>query len=238
MSNGAVYISDSKNRKIARNEKVDATYASIDHSCPDSCELKKGGCYAKQGYTGIIARRLSKQAEHSSAMEIAKAEAKAIDESYNGGSVPDRNIRIHVLGDSRTVLGTRLINKAIERWKKRGGKIAWSYTHAWKKVPRKEWSNVSILASVSNTQEVKQARKQGYAPAIIVGNFKNKKAFKLPGSDVTWIPCPAQTHDQISCTDCKLCFKSEFLFNTKRGIAFEAHGACKNEAKVRLKIIK
>lgn len=235
---GAVYVAGSKNRKILGSKPVDATYASIQTSCPKTCDLMGEGCYAELGYVGITSHRLDAEAKGQSPLETARAEANAIDNSYNGGDVPEgRDMRLHVAGDSRTIKGTRLINRAVGRWVHRGGGSAWSYTHAFRTVPRKEWSNVSILASVSNTAEVVEARKQGYAPAIVVPEHKSEKAYLLDGSDTKWIPCPNQTRG-IGCTDCKLCFNADRLFAGGFGIAFAVHGVMKEKMKRHLTVVK
>lgn len=236
--NGAIYVSDSGNRKIMGSKKADATYTSIQTSCPKSCPLMGEGCYAELGYVGITSHRLDAEAVGNSPLDTARAEAKAIDNSYNGGAVPTgRDMRIHVAGDSRTIMGTRLINKAVARWKKRGGGDVWTYTHAWAHVPREEWSNVSILASISNTSEVEAARKQGYAPAIVVPEHPSEKAFQLDGCDTKWIPCPAQTRG-IGCTDCRLCFNADRLHDGNFGIAFAVHGVMKDKMKRHLNVVK
>ena len=236
--NASLYIKDSKNSKLGSRKKVDATYLPIQPTCPNSCSLKDNGCYAMLGYVGITVSRLEASYSGSTPLQMARFEAKAIDQSYNSGPIPaGRDMRLHVSGDSRTVTGSRIINKAVGRWKKRGGGDCWSYTHAWKQVPRSEWSNVSILASVSTTSEVEQARKQGYAPTIVVPEFKGDRAFTLPGSDTKWIPCPAQTKDKVGCTECRLCMRSDWLYETNRGIAFAAHGAKKGEIKRRLPVL-
>jgi len=234
---GAIYVSDSGNTKIMGSEKVDATYASIKHTCPDTCALKNEGCYAQTSFVGMINIRMQRRARQGSPLDLARAEAKAIDASYNGGSVPaGRALRLHVAGDSRTWAGTRLINAAIARWKKRGGGDVWSYTHAWRHVPRYEWSNVSVLASVDNVSQVKEAREQGYAPALVVPEHPSDKAYTLPGSDVKWIPCPNQTRG-VGCTDCRLCFNADRLHRDGFGITFAAHGIKKETIKRHLKVI-
>lgn len=236
--NGATYVSDSGNTKIMGTKKVDATYTSIEASCPDSCELKSKGCYAQLSFVGMQVKRLDAQAVGASALQVARAEAKAIDDSYKAGPVPQgRDLRIHVSGDSRTLAGTKLINNAVGRWRKRGGGAAWSYTHAWKHVPRKTWDNVSILASVDSVKDVPLAREQGYAPAIVVPEHPSERAYTLEGSDVKWIPCPAQTRD-VGCSDCRLCFNANRLFENNMGIAFAAHGVKKSEIKRRLTVIQ
>jgi len=235
---GAIYVSDSGNTKIMGSEKVDATYASINKTCPSSCSLKSEGCYAQTSFVGMINARMNRRAKGESVLDVARSEAKAIDNSYRGGQVPQgRALRLHVAGDSRTITGTRIINAAVSRWKKRGGGDVWSYTHAFQHVPRKEWSNVSILASVATTAEVAEARVQGYAPAIVVGEHPSEKAYTLPGSDTTWILCPNQTRG-VGCSDCRLYFKADWLYETNRGISFAEHGVYKGVIKRRLNIIQ
>lgn len=236
---GVIYKSDSKNGKISGDNKVDCTYASIKATCSDTCPLKKEkSCYAMNSFVGMIVNNMNKRARQDSPLQLARSEAKAIDEAYGGGKVPiGRACRLHVSGDSKTIAGTRLINNAIGRWRKRGGGDCWTYTHSWANVPREEWSNVSILASIESTNQVEEVRKHGYAPAIVVSEHISEKAYMLPGSDTKWIPCPAQTRN-VSCVDCGLCFNANRLFKNNMGISFSAHGVKQKEIKKRLTILK
>lgn len=235
---GAIYVSDSGNTKIMGTKKVDATYVSIKASCPKSCPLMGEGCYAQLSYVGFTNHRLDEEAAGFSPLQAARSEAKVINDSYKGGNVPiGRDLRLHVAGDSRTLAGTRIINKAVKRWKKRGGGDCWSYTHAWKHVPRNEWDQVSILASITTVDEVDAARLQGYASAIVVPEHTSEKAYKLEGSDTKWIPCPAQTRG-VGCSDCRLCFNADRLYNNNLGIAFSVHGVKRNNIKRRLTVLK
>jgi hypothetical protein len=239
---GSIYASDSGNSKLMGSKKVDATYASIKATCPSSCPLKDEGCYAQTSFVGMINQRMDRRAKQSSPLDVARAEAKAIDDSYNGGPVPQgRALRLHVSGDSRTILGTKIINAAIGRWQARGGGDCWNYTHAYRHVPRDIWKNVSTLASVTTVKDIPVARANGYAPAIVVQEHLSEKAYTLPGSETKFIPCPAQTKPggkDIGCSDCRLCMKADWLFETNRGIAFAAHGSMKNSLKRRLNVIQ
>lgn len=213
------YVVESGNVKIG---KADATYASVNATCPKDCALKDSGCYATMGNVALHQRKLS----ISQPIEAARAEALAIDQSYGGEEVPQgRPLRLHVSGDSRTVKGTRLLANAIKRWQRRGGGRVWSYTHAWKRVARKEWKTVSVLASLDNIEQLPSARRMGYAPAIVVRKFDSPRAFNLEG--YRFIPCPAQTRETVTCIKCRLCWKADFLFERKMGIAFEAHSVKK-----------
>ena len=237
MSRGAIYVSESGNTKLMGSKKVDATYVSIKATCPSSCPLRDEGCYAQTSYVGMINWRLDRRARGGSPLAVARAEAKCIDESYDGGAVPaGRALRLHVSGDSRTMAGSACIDRAVGRWKARGGGDCWSYTHAWKHVSKDFWSNVSVLASVESTSEVAAARAQGYAPAIVVDHHTTDKAYTLPGSETKFIPCPAQTRE-VGCSDCKLCFNADRLLEGNFGIAFAVHGIQKERLKRQLKVI-
>lgn len=235
--NGVIYKCDSDNKKLNGSLPVDCTYAPVKYTCPDSCSLKDKGCYAQNSFVGIVNRRLARRSRGASPLDMARAEARCIDNAYDGGAVPaGRDMRLHVSGDSRTWAGTRIINSAVGRWKLRGGGDCWSYTHAYAHVPRELWSHVSILASVDTVDQIAIARKQGYAPAIVVAQHPSEKAYTLSGSDVKFIPCPNQTRG-VGCTDCRLCFNADRLFNSNMGIAFAAHGIKQNELKRHLKVV-
>lgn len=232
------YVSKSSNKKISSGlVQVDATYNPIKQTCPDSCELKGEGCYASQSFVGMINSKLEKEAEGKDSIDLAKLEAEAINNSYNGGKVPEILLRLHVSGESPTVEGTKIINKAVGKWLKRGGSKAWSYTHCWKDVPRKTWSNVSVLASIDDYSEIPAAIKKGYVPAIVVSEFPKKKKFSLEGSPVDFIPCPAQVYEKSACDTCQLCMRDDMLKKLGVGIAFEAHSIKKNTIKKRLTVI-
>jgi hypothetical protein len=234
--NGVKYVINSGNKKISGSEPIDATYVST-NSCPNTCPLKRT-CYAKLGPLGFVhVNRLNNESYGMTARELAMEEAKAIDSSYNGGPIPNnRCLRLHVSGDTRTVSAAKIINLSVKRWKSRGNgsNLVWSYTHAWDKVFRDEWNEVSMLASVDNLSQVEYARQNGYAPSLVVAEHVDNKVYKLAGSSVRWIPCMAQVKG-ISCERCRLCMKADYLFSNNMGITFEAHGARKNELKKSLK---
>jgi hypothetical protein len=228
-SHGAIYVHGSNNSKIMGSQGADATYVAIEASCPSSCPLKDDGCYAQtSGFLGKLARRLNDEAEGGDANA---AEVAAIDAAT---PKPGRALRLHVSGDCSTTVKALRLASAVGRWKARGGGAAWNYTHAWLSVHRKAWGKISVLASIENPAQARYARKQGYAPALIVTEHASPKAFVRNG--VRWIPCPAQTRE-IGCTDCRLCFDADALYARRAGIAFAAHGAKRNDVKRKLPVI-
>ena len=236
--NGSKYISNSRNKKITGSRKIDATYVSIEGSCPKTCAFRGKGCYAELGPMAIHVKRLDGETNGLTALQIARSEAKEIDNSYGGGAVPQgRDLRLHVSGDCRTSSGARIINAAIGRWQNRGGNIAWSYTHCWDHVMRETWDNVSMLASVDSIDQIAYARENGYAPSIVVSEHPSERTYHLPGSDVKWIPCPLQTRG-VSCENCRICMDAGRLYRNNYGVAFAAHGARKNQVKHRLQVVQ
>lgn len=227
-----IYVVNSKNSKLTNDKQVDCTYAPIEKTCPNSCPMKQDkSCYASVGFVGIHNKRAMDKSKNLSKVEIAKKEAEEIIKNINTDA---KLLRLHVSGDSDTKTGTKALAQASKLWIEATDGKVWTYTHAWKKVPRIYWGDVSVLASIDKATEDKEARKQGYAPAIIVDKFESPKAFKI--NNTKYIPCPSQTHD-VSCSDCNLCMNSNRLFENNFGIAFEAHGSTKEKIKRRLKLL-
>jgi len=226
----AILAESSKNSKIAGSGQVSATYLSTKVSCPTTCALRNDGCYAEMGRTGIHVSRLNAEAPKGMRPEAAaRVERDLVKESFKGGSIPQdgakggRDLRMHVSGDARTRRAARILAEAGTDWKARGGGTVWTYTHAWKTVPRKDWGPVSVLASMEDPRKAEEARAQGYAPALVVERHTSDKAYNVEGSDVEWIPCVEQTRG-VACSDCRLCMDADRLRDTNRGIAFAAHG--------------
>ena len=211
---GAALVLKTSNSKLGN---VSSTYASIDSSCPNTCALKNKGCYAQLSFVGIHTSKLNSANLNSST--VARQEANLIKNAIeNKKNI--RPLRLHVAGDCRTAFAAKTVSDAAKNW----NNPVWTYTHAWKTVSRSTWGKkISVLASVDNLLEIKQAFRKGYAPAVIVSKFPNgKKAFFNDG--YKFIPCPNQTHENITCETCKLCWNDNKLKQLKAVIAFEAHG--------------
>lgn len=240
----AILAESSSNKKIAGKGKVSATYAATNITCPSSCSLRHEGCYAEYGPVGLHVMRLNEQATPGMRPEaVARVERDAMKAAFKGGRIPQdgaaggRDLRLHVSGDARTRRSAKILAEGVRNWLKRGGGTVWSYTHGWKVVPRKDWGKTSILASMEDPALAKEARKRGYAPALVVGEHKSDKAYQVEGSDVTWIPCVAQIKEGVACSDCRLCMKADWLRDTNRGIAFAAHGVATKKIRKHLTVL-
>lgn len=212
--NGAKYVSSSGNTKIGA---LDATWASIHATCVDCSWKKTKVCYALGGRAQFVVYKLDAAAQKArrDATDTSFDEAACIDAAYHVGSkcetgaVPAGTVlRVHASGDTSTVEGARALAAAIARWKKRGGSIAYSYTHAWRRVPREAFGELSVLASIDKVEDVPAALARGYGSVTVLvtedswaKNFTIRpdgdlvfKKFAVPGTNTSlgFVPCPAQ----------------------------------------------
>jgi hypothetical protein len=243
----AIANTTSGNRKIGH---AGTTYAA-QGSCPTSCRFRDGGgCYAEAGTIGqFVTRPLNAAAEDASALEIALAEARAIDElqvADNAGTV-GRPLRLHTVGDCPDEQCARVVAAAAERYMDRGGGPVWTYTHAWADVERASWGRVSVLASCETVEDVEAARARGYATAIVVDEHPSECLYQLSASAMgarhypatagaEILPCPQQTRD-VACTDCRLCFDDQGIRERGYSIGFEIHGAQVTRRRAKLALV-
>ncbi len=204
----------SSNAKVG---KVSVTMVS-QASCDPSCKFLSSGCYAEQGLQGMHTRALNKSTGDAGKLDLARAEARAI-----RGLTGKRPLRLHVVGDASTTQAARILGKSADEYRERFGSPVWTYTHAWRKVARKAWGAVSVLASCETLADVRKALARGYAPALVVSRFGSRKASVVDG--VRLIPCPSQTTDAVTCETCRLCWNDRALVDRNAVIVFEAHGS-------------
>ncbi len=197
---------------------VSATYVS-QITCPSACAFRGNGCYAEHGPLAMVTtKRLNKRALNNTAIEVAHQEAAAIDRLTG-----TRDLRLHVVGDCPTAEAAQIIAAAAERYIGRGllcGKIVgvWTYTHAWRTVPRSAWGGVSVLASCETTEHVAQARARGYATALVVDAHSGRTLHEGV------LPCPEQTTPGVQCASCRLCLDDGRLRDAEISIGFGLHG--------------
>jgi len=197
------------------NSKMSTTYAS-QGSCPHSCPFRgTRACYGIHGPLGIQWMKLNNKTTNT--VQIAKDESRAIDNLT--GKNP---LRVHTVGDCANNVAAKIVSAACERHTAKYNQPAYTYTHAWRVVDRASWGKVSVLASCETPKAILEARKRGYAAAIVVQKFKRNSVYLYGGTRV--IPCPKQTGKTESCQTCKLCMNADRLHKTRYSIAFHIHG--------------
>lgn len=219
----ATAVSNSANRKLG---DVHATYAS-QATCPTSCTFRGSGCYAEYGLVGFETRQLNADAENRqlSALQIAGIEAAAISRLAPDG----RALRLHVVGDCATDATARVVSSAADLFMQRGGGQAWTYTHGWRDVERASWGQVSVLASCETAEDVRAGHDRGYAAAVVLPEHGPAGRYDVDG--VSIVECPQQTREDITCADCRLCQRADYLQDSRTVIGFVVHSGGTKKAR-------
>lgn len=212
-----VIVTRTRNAKLGKG--VWASTVPVEQTCPRRCALRDQGCYAQRGVGGHNAR-LEGNARRARAhsLDVARAEAHhiALAALVARKGAP---LRLHVGGDCRSPAAASIVSRAAAFWP---GPV-WTFTHAWRSVPRAAWGGVSVLGSCDRPRDGLLAIGAGYAPAVVVPELPpSGTAWEEAG--VTWVPCPAETRGR-TCADCRLCFDAAALIARRHGIAFGVHGS-------------
>lgn len=221
-------VEKSGDMKLSATRNVSATWVP-QVTCPDSCPLKNNGCYAETGNAGFQTRRLNALAAKANTKrgrvalirEIATLEAAGI-RKLSG----DRQLRVHVVGDCTDHIAASLVGGAMLDHTAKQGKAAWTYTHAWRTVPKKAWVGAAVVASCDHISDIPHARAKGYGTSVLTPKHPTNHLYKLGGETI--IPCPAQFkhngHRVVTCEFCTLCKRPDFLREKKLSVGFEPDG--------------
>jgi hypothetical protein len=218
--------------RVSGNSKTGPIPVSITSkdSCPNSCPLKKSGCYAENSYLAMHWKRVTSGRSGSNinnfVSEISKLPRHSLWRHNQAGDLPGRNNSI----DSKALYAIVQANKKI-----RGH--GFTFTH--KPVLGNSKS------SIKNKKIIKEANKNGFTINLSANNLEH--ADKLVNVDcapvVAIVPstvprhgktpngnsysvCPAQERNDITCSNCGLCA----IPDRKAIIAFRVHGIAKNKA--------
>jgi hypothetical protein len=231
-----------RTRFVATGPFCVSTYVSISATCPSSCVFRDNGCYAQAGASHLTMGPLDRAGRRFSGLEVSRGEAGALGALWPHGVPQDgarggRDLRVHVGGDASCQRGARALGDAVSTLQARGLGQAWTYTHRWREIAREAWGPISVLASCESAQDVRDAGARGYAAAVTVERFADRRPIELGG--VKAIACPFESRgDGPTCVRCRLCFDDERLRRGGRGIAFAIHGSQAEAAKRRLRIVR
>ena len=164
------WVSQSSDKKIG---KVMASYSPIE-SCPDSCSLKTGGCYA---WGLFYLRNLGKK--------IASGNLnKSIEEAFSKVKSSAKIVRHRVAGD---IVGDQEETYQECKFVESKGLINIGYTHDWQNDDTQVLKEY-FRASCNNLEEVEKAREMGWATTLIVSEDTPNRA-RLPNGERA-IMCP------------------------------------------------
>lgn len=194
------WVAKSNDKKIG---KVIASYSSKE-TCPDSCDLKTGGCYAwGLFYISSLGRKIE--------AGILKNDLKtALSKRDKSCKIVRHRVAGDIVGDESNTLKDCYDIKA-------AGLINIGYTHNWRDEASgglKEF----FRASCNTLQDVIEARAAGWSTTLVVsGNVPSKTTL----ADQKAILCPADSK-KVTCNTCTLCKVSKQTADTI--VMFKLHG--------------
>lgn len=201
------WVSRTKDKKTG---EIVASYSPKD-TCPDSCALKQGGCYAwGLFYLNVL----------SSKIKNRTIQIKSLKEALAARRDDCKIVRHRVAGD---IVGD--VPGTLEECKEviKAGLTNIGYTHHWRSEeaqPLKEY----FRASCETVEDVLEARKNGWAATMIVPKGSPKR-MKLPNGETAY-KCPArygvEGKPDITCNTCTLCKVDERTAD--KTVMFEVHG--------------
>jgi hypothetical protein len=192
-------------------------------TCPDSCPLKAGGCYAKTSFLGMHWHKVTAgtRGESFSSLlaQIRELAPGALWRHNQAGDLPGTGDRIN----KRDLVRLARSNK---------GKRGFTYTHkpptarnldAIRKATR-EGFTINLSAN-SLTHADKLAKHRLPVVAVLPSQDIEKRNLVTPrGTPV--VVCPATRSEYITCKTCGLCQKGDRAFI----IGFPAHGTMAEKA--------
>lgn len=200
------WVSESSDKKIG---PVVASYSTID-SCPDSCELKNGGCYAwGLFYLKVLSSKIDKQ----------KIAIKSLADALSDRNPISKIVRHRVAGDTvGDVDGTLEECHVIEQ----SGLTNIGYTHNWRaeeSQPLKKY----FRASCNSLDDVREASAMGWSTTLVAAGNVPKSTYL---DDKKAVICPArhgvEGKKDITCNDCTMCKVSDKTKDLV--IMFKVHG--------------
>lgn len=201
------WVSASNDKKTG---KVIASY-STKESCPDSCSLKTGGCYAwGLYYLGVLSSKIDK-----GTIKI-RSLTDALSERLASARIVRHRVAGDIVGDVKeTLMECRVVEDE--------GLINIGYTHHWKAEEAQPLKGY-FRASCANIEEVMEARSNGWSATLIVPKG-TAKSISLPNGERAFM-CPArhgvEGKKDITCNDCTLCRVDGKT--SDKTVMFEVHG--------------
>jgi hypothetical protein len=191
-------------------------------TCPDSCPLKQGGCYAKGGKLSIHWQAVTSGARGVDFDQFADQIKK-----LPRGQLWRHNQAGDLVGENDKIDAPQL-QRLVESNK---GKRGFTYTHKplnvenQKLIKHANDNGFTINLSANNPSGVDALMALKIAPVVtVLPENAPKISYSKQGHKI--VVCPAQSNDKTTCETCGLCQ----LVDRPYIIGFLAHGASKKKA--------
>lgn len=210
--------------RVSRNAKtgpIPVTTTS-EETCPESCPLKKHGCYAESGPLALFWRKVTERKAglswEAALGEIRKLPKGTLWRHNQAGDLPGNGDSI----DSEAMRQLVVANR---------GKRGFTYTHKPATgdnaalIAQANESGFAVNLSADNLSEADSLAAMGIGPVVVVLPAEQTRAVKTPQGRHVAI-CPATISDNVTCAACGLCAE----IGRKAIIGFPAHGTSKRKA--------
>lgn len=215
-----------KSRNVKTGKIPVSTSTAV--TCPDSCPLKKSGCYADAGPLGMHWQQVTEKGRGDNWLDfVEKIKALPTDQLWRHNQAGD------LVGDNQKI-DFKQLKLLIDANR---GKRGFTYTHkpmTKANIKAIEYANnngFTVNLSANNLKHAdKLAALRLLAPiVVIIGENLPKVNYTPKGLKI--VTCPAQTSDKVTCESCGLCQ----LSYRKYAIGFIAHGTSKKKALIATK---
>lgn len=212
------FFSKTTNTKIGAG--VSVTYTSR-RTCPTSCRLRgrEGGCFGENVHCAMVWNTCDSE----KALSLDQLESAV--KKLPAGRLLRHNIAGDVAIEGTANVNGRLVNRLTRIYQ---NVRAWSYSHCiqgaenLRKLAKACAGGFTINASCERVSDCDRAAAAGVPAVLVVESFETMP--RRTPSGIKVIPCPAQIHEQKTCSTCTN--RGPLCQNAGRGcvIAFAAHG--------------
>ena len=192
------------------------------NSCPPTCPLKAGGCYANGGPLAIHWQAVTEGRRGTDwqtfCSQIAALPDGQLWRHNQAGDLPGAN----------GVIDKKLVHQLVEANRGRHG---FTYTHypMTKRnaavVAHANEHGFTINLSADDLGEADRLSDLRVGPVVTLLPTDAPARTKTPGGRIV-VKCPAQYRDSVACASCKLCARR----NRKVIVGFEVHGCQRRQA--------
>lgn len=210
--------------RMSANSKLGGLPASTtsDSTCPTRCSLRKNGCYAETGNSGINFRAVS-EGRRGTNLEQFCASVRTLPKRglwrhNQAGDLPGDRVRLDEPALAQIVNANR-------------GRSGFTYTHYDPRLPKNALAiktandqGFTINLSAETLHEADEYVALGIAPVVVVLPVGQVASLLTPAGNTVTV-CPAVSGDQ-TCATCAVCAVAD----RKSIIGFPAHGSAKAKA--------
>lgn len=210
--------------RVSGNAKTGPIPVSISsaETCPPSCPLNTGGCYAKYGPLAMHWRRVTNGARGFTWNDFVQA-IKSLPRAQlwrhnQAGDLPGKG------EDIDAAMLSELVNA-------NHGRKGFTYTHKYKTesnlraIKHANDNGFTVNLSANNVGEVDALVSLKVGPVVTVVPSTQKTNMVTPGGNKIVI-CPATYRENVSCASCGLCQKAQ----RSCVIGFPSHGTAFRKA--------